>query len=236
MWNLKVQFEELDNAVDFLNKVRKIDDVEYRIEKENKLIYVSGSRSYNKVIVEELLSEAIVRIYKTKYFFNNINLLGIPKECRDSLIKALILLDIDSDIYYVQSLINEDATIIIPSFNAFKLKKLQNKWHEFIFVINLNSNYILNYEGYIEFLKLLISCIDPKTNIVNLKSDLSKFLIIDDNDLINYQVDLNDEVGLITHLALLAPQNINIYCVEQMDNKIFKTLYYLFDKKINLIV
>ena len=43
-------------------------------------------------------------------------------------------------------------------------------------------------------------------------------------------------MGLITNLVLLAPQNINIYCVDKMSEQTFKTLYYLFDKKINLLV
>ena len=93
------------------------------------------------------------------------------------------------------------------------------------------------YDVFIEFLKFLISSIQPKTNVINLKSDLTKYLIFDDkNNIIDCMVDLQDEMGLITNLVLLAPQNINIHCADKMSEQTFKTLYYLFDKKINLLV
>jgi len=117
------------------------------------------------------------------------------------------------------------------------LSKIKHRWQEFVVVTNLNGNYLLNYEVFVEFLKFLISAIQPKTNVVNLKSDLKKFLFFDDkNNLITCRVDLKDEMGLITNLVLLAPQNINIHCMNNLSDKTFKTLSYLFDKKINLRV
>ena len=236
MWNLNVQFEKLEDAVDFLNKIGKIKKIEYHIEKEDNQILIKGDNEYNRELVLEVLAERIVSIYKSEYFFSSVKLAFLPKEHRDALIKALVLFDIDSDIYYVLSSIERNSTLIVSAFNVFRLNKLKNKWNEFVFIANLNGNYLLNYEVFIEFLKFLISSIQPKTNVVNLKSDFSKFLIFDDNNLINSKVDLTDEMGLITNLVLLAPKNINIHCARQVSDKTFKTLYYLFDKKINLLV
>lgn len=237
MWNLKVQFEKLDEVGDFVNKVRNVKKIEYHIEKQDHQIFLQGDSEYAKELVLEILAESIVNIYKNEYFAKNIKLSFLPNDHKETLVKALVLLDIESDIYYVLSTIEEYHTIIIPSFHEFKLSKLRSKWNEFVFITNLNGNYLLNYEVFIEFLKFLINSIQPKTNVINLKSDLSKFLFFDDkNNLITCRVDLKDEMGLITNLVLLAPRNINIHCSGQVSDKTVKTLYYLFDKKINLLV
>ena len=129
------------------------------------------------------------------------------------------------------------STIIVPSFNTFKLGKLRLKWQEFVYVTNLNGDYLINKEIFIEFLKFLIKSIQPQTKVVNIKTDLTKFLFFDEQDhLMQGQIDLKDEMGLITNLVLLAPRNINIHCSDKVSDKTFKTLYYLFDKKINLLV
>ena len=102
---------------------------------------------------------------------------------------------------------------------------------------NLNGDYLINKEIFIEFLKFLIKSIQPQTKVVNIKTDLTKFLFFDEQDhLMQGQIDLKDEMGLITNLVLLAPRNINIHCSDKVSDKTFKTLYYLFDKKINLRV
>lgn len=237
MWNLKVQFEKLDEVSDFINRIRKIKKVEYHIEKQINQIVLHGDNDFSKELIIEILAETIVNIYKNDYFTRNIKLSFLPNEHKETLIKALILFDIESDIYYVLSAIEKYNTIIVPSFHEFKLSKLKHKWNEFVFITNLNGNYLLNQEVFIEFLKFLISSIRPQTNVINLKSDVSKFLICDEkNNLITCRVDLKDEIGLITNLVLLAPRNINIHCASQVSNKTVKTLYYLFDKKINLLV
>lgn len=236
MWNIKVQFACLEEAGEFINKIRKIKKVEYHIEKQNKII-INGDNDFSRELSLEVLSETIVTNLKSQYLRQNIQLPFLPSEQKDAIIKALVLFDIESDIYFVLSAIEKQSTIVIPSFNAFRLRKLKPKWQEFVFITNLNGNYLLNYEVYVEFLKFLISSIQPKTNVINLKSDVSKFLFFDEkNNLVACRVDLSDEMGLITNLVLLAPKNINIHCTSQVSNKTFKTLYYLFDKKINILM
>mgnify|MGYP004560443989 CR=1 FL=1 len=115
--------------------------------------------------------------------------------------------------------------------------KIKNKWNEFSTITNLNSNHLLNYEVFVEFLKFLINSIQPRLYVINIKCDVNKYLFYDNNNVVVAKnIDLSDEIGLITNLVFLAPKNINIYCINQVSNKTFKTLYYLFDKKINLIV
>lgn len=237
MWNVKIEFDKLEQAGEFINKLRNIKKIEYHIEKQNNQISVNGNNEFSRELTFEILSETIISIYKTEYFNKHIKLSFLPQEHKDALIKALVMFDIESDIYYVLTSIEKFSTIILASFNEFLLNKIKHKWQEFVIIANINGNYLLNYDVFIEFLKFLINSIQPKTKVVNLKSDLSKFLLFDDkNNLVTCRVDLKDEMGLITNLVLLAPRNINIHCIDKVSDKTFKTLYYLFDKKINLLV
>ena len=237
MWNITIEFDKLDQAAEFINKLRNIKKIEYHIEKQNNQISVNGDNEFSKELILQLISEIVVNIYKTEFFLKNIKLSFLPKSHKDALINALVQFDIESDIYYVLTLIEHYSKIILKSLNQFLLTKIKNKWNEFVIIANLNGNYLLNYEVFIEFLKFLIKSIQPKTKVINLKSDLTKFLIFDDhNNLVTSRVDLEDEMGLITNLVLLAPRNINIHCIDKVSDKTFKTLYYLFDKKINLLV
>ena len=237
MWNLKIEFDKLEQASEFINKLRNIKKIEYHIEKKNNQISVNGDNEFSRELILEIISESIVNIYKTEFFNQNIGLSFLPQQHKDALIKALVMFDIESDIYYVLTSIERFSTVILSSFNEFLLTKIKHRWQEFVLIANLNGNYLLNYEVFIEFLKFLINSIQPKTRVVNLKSDLKKFLLFDEkNNLVTSRVDLSDEMGLITNLVLLAPKNINIHCIDKVSEKTFKTLYYLFDKKINLLV
>jgi len=237
MWNLKIEFDKLEHMSDFINKTRNINKVEYHIEKDNNQLFLNSNNEYARELVLEALSNTIVVNYKTNYFCDFLEIDFLPQQHRDALIQALVFFDIESDVYYVLNSIENFHIINLNSFDKFILSKIKHKWQEFVFITNLNSNYLLNYDVFIEFLKFLITSIQPKTNVVNLKSDLTKYLIFDDkNNIIDSMIDLQDEMGLITNLVLLAPQNINIHCADKMSDQTFKTLYYLFDKKINLLV
>jgi len=237
MWNVKIEFEKLDQAGEFINKLRNIKKIEYHIEKQNNQISVNGDNEFSRELILEILSETIINIYKTEFFNKHISLSYLPQQHKDALIKALVMFDVESDIYYVLTSIENFTTIILASFDEFLLSKIKRKWQKFVFITNLNGNYLLNYEVFVEFLKFLINSIQPKTRVVNLKSDLTKFLLFDEkNNLVTSRVDIEDEMGLITNLVLLAPKNINIHCIDKVSDKTFKTLYYLFDKKIHLLV
>lgn len=237
MWNLKVRFNKLEEVGELINKIRNIKKVEYHVSKDNNEILLSGDNEFSHELTIEAISEIIVGIYKNKYFFENINLKFLQNDLKEALIKALILFDIESDIYYVLCLIENLSTIVVPSFNMFKLSKLRLKWQEFVYVTNLNSDYLINKEIFVEFLKFLINSIQPKTKEINLKSDLSNFLFFDEKGhLIKNSIDIKDEMGLITNLVMLAPRNINIHCSDKVSDKTCKTLYYLFNNKINLLV
>lgn len=238
MWNLTVKFSKVSQAGEFVNRLINIKKIEYHIlSNATSDIVITGENSFAKEFVLELISETIINIFKTEYFEKSINLGFLRPEQKDALVKALVLFDIDSDIYYTLLSIEKLDTIVVDAVNTFLLSKLKLKWAEFVTITNLNSDYLLNYDVFVEFLKFLINSIQPKTKVINLKCDVRNFLFLDEkNSVITSKVNIDDEMGLITNLVLLAPQNINIHCIDRVSNRTFKTLYYLFDKKINLLV
>lgn len=238
MWNLTVKFSKIGQAGEFVNKLNKINKIEYHIlSSKTTDISISGENEFAKELVLETIADTIITIFKSEYFEKNINLRFLSPEQKDALVKALLLFDMDSDIYYTLLCIEKLDTVVVDAVNNFMLPKLKNKWAEFVTITNLNSNFLLNYDVYVEFLKFLINSIQPKIKVVNLKCDVSSFLFLDDkNTVVSSKINIDDEMGLITNLVMLAPQNINIHCIDRVSNKTFKTLYYLFDKKINLLV
>lgn len=238
MWNLYVEMETLRDAGELINGISKIKGVEYHLE--NKIsceIALSGDNEYSKELALETIAEYIVKKYKSDYLFSAISLNYLPPEQKNALIKALVLFDIESDIYFTLLAIEKLSRIVMKSVDIFMLGKIKNKWAEFSTVANLNGGYLLNYDVFVEFMKFLIGSIQPKTQVVNLKCDVNNYMLFDNNNsLLTSCVDLSDDIGLITNLVILAPQNINIHCIDQVSSKTFKTLYYLFDKRINLFV
>ena len=97
MWNLKVEFDKLDQASDFINKTRNINKVEYHIDKGRNQIFLNGNNEYSRELVLEALSNAIVINYKTDYFHKSLDINFLPQQHKDALIKALVFFDIESD-------------------------------------------------------------------------------------------------------------------------------------------
>ena len=153
MWNLKVEFDKLDQASDFINKTRNINKVEYHIDKGRNQIFLNGNNEYSRELVLEALSNAIVVNYKTEYFHKSLDINFLPQQHKDALIKALVFFDIESDIYYVLNSIEKYHSINLNSFDKFILCKIKHKWQEFALITNLNGGQLLNYDVFIEFLK-----------------------------------------------------------------------------------
>lgn len=236
MWNLTIEFDNLVWKIEFVNKLRKINDLEYYVEENNNKLRIICNNDIIKESFLNILAYEIITTYKSQFLKKYIQLSFLKEEHVDSLINALVMFDIDSDIYYVINKLEKFSYINLNSFDIFILSKIKPKWNEFVLVTNFNGNNLLNHDIYIEFLKFLINSIQPKNYRIGLKYDFNNIIIVDDNNMIVCRVEQNDEIGLITNLVLLAPQNIDIHCVDKVSDNTFKTLLYLFDKKINLKV
>lgn len=244
MWTYKLiinNFNQNDELNKLIKKLENIEDFGISIvpEKDRQIITFSA-RDVHKVKESVLTNIAyyIIKEHKFNFFYNQIKKQNLPDIHIKSLSKALTLFDIESDIYLTLNLLPPTGTVVVNSFYMFKMGKLRDKWQEFINVTNLNSPIMLNQEIYIEFLKFLYSAIPCQYEEVNVLIDESnKFSLTDkNNNVLMPEVCLDDELSLVTNLIFLAPKTINLHCINCISNKTFKTLYYIFNKKINFMV
>lgn len=203
-------------------------------------IFSVASSDDDFVLVEnklkQLLSEIILFIFKEDYFFKNIKFDNLGAEYQQALLKALVLFDSDTDKMFIKSKLKFDKDIYLESFYNFQLKSLRKRWKEFVELTN-NSDEVLNNSSFLDLLKFLIATIKPKNSLVNVYFNGECFEYKDKNNktIKNVVGDLGDEAALITTLITLAPATVNLHCISKLSNNTCKVLYYIFDKKINLL-
>lgn len=199
---------------------------------ENKAKIV---KNINKSIID-----IIIYIYKENYFIQHLNTQKLNELLKNALLKALVLFDVDTDREIIKDKLKYNKRINLDSFYHFQLNSLKLKWKEIINLANENSCYFFECDTFLDLLKFLISAIEPKNEEVSVYYNGSDFTLLDEhqkkinNKLVNSTND--KELDLITTLITLAPTQINLHCINSMSNKTFKVLYYIFDKKVNLLV
>lgn len=187
-------------------------------------------------VIKKLLSETIVLFFKEDYYNKHLNLQCLGQQLRNALIKCLCLLDFNEECSDVSLKLNFISLINLESFFLFKLKHLKLKWHEIISVFE-NDFVFIESEVFLDVLKFLIESIAPKCGVVDVYYSAEKFVITDeDNNVLVFNNSANVEINLITGLITLSPQNINLHCAGALSNTAFKMIYYIFNKKVNLLV
>lgn len=188
--------------------------------------------------LKQLLSDLILFIYKERFLMENINFTQMQTPFQPALLKALVLFDSETDKLYIQSKLNLNKDVYLDSFFNFQLQPLKNRWQEYVELTNENTN-MLQSEAFLDLLKFLIATIKPKTKQVNVYFNGHQFEFKDKNLKTipsNFSAPDDDEATLITTLITLAPSVINLHCISTLSNNTFKILYYIFDKRINLLV
>ena len=61
-------------------------------------------------------------------------------------------------------------------------------------------------------------------------------LLDENNNIICFNNTNNPEANLISGLISLAPKTINLHCAGMLSDNTFKIIYYIFNKKVNLLV
>lgn len=213
--------------------------------KDMSILSIASSEQdyvYVKRVLKRYIPEIILFIYKEKYLIQNISFNDVNEVFKLSLLKALVLFDSETDYVDIRKELDLDSDINIDSFYSFKLQKLKTRWQEIVSLANDNSNYFFESETLLELLKFLIATIKPKASFVNVYYNGKNFEFLDaknrriKNAILSSSGADNDEVNLIISLISLAPDTINIHCIDSLSNNTFKVLYYIFDKRVNLLV
>lgn len=186
-----------------------------------------------------LICDVIIYAYKESFLKENINLSNLNEVYQIALLKALVLFDSESDRQLIKSKLNFNGNIYLESLYNFKLKNLKVRWKEIATLANENSSNFLESEIFLDLLRFLVTTLKPKTELINVYFNGATFEYLDAKKKKiknSHIINGSDEVSLITTLITLAPTKINLHCIDMLSNNTFKVLYYIFDKKVNLLV
>lgn len=212
--------------------------VEYKKSKFHSVHITINSdieETYENLIV--IISSFILKAYKTDFFNKSTKISKQLESCKNALVKSLVSFDFENELFYLSTIIESNNEIYAHSLYNFKMQKLQMKWGEFSCVVNISTKVEQNPDLYIEFLRFLSSNKDDDVLEVNLHIKDNSYLLCDNNQNILYKISsLKDTIGLATILVNLSPKVINIYNFTNMNRDTFKSLYYIFSTKINMLV
>lgn len=187
-------------------------------------------------VLKNVLTETIILYYKELFFKSNLNLNYLSEQFKTAFIKCLVLFDFEEDYYLIINKLDFVNAINLDSFFNFKLKALKNKWQELAMVLSDNTTF-LESDAFLELLKFLINSITPKRESVDVYFNGEKFVLSDENNnILVFNNSESHELNLITGLITLAPKTINLHCAGVLSNNTFKIIYYVFNKKVNLLV
>lgn len=206
----------------------------------NNVLSIACELKIKNQVVEYIkreLAEIIILIYKQQELLKTLNLEYLSQELKNAFIKCLVLFDFDEDFFIIVNKLELEYGIVLKSFYNFKLKNLKTKWKQFSYVCSNNSVFFES-QSFLDLLKYLIDYITPKHKSIDVYFDGNKFVLSDENNnILSFNdVDDNIEISLISQLISLAPKTINLHCAGILTNSTFKIIYYIFNKKINLLV
>ncbi len=243
MWKIDITFDKANTACvqNIITKLNKLDydgfkvlvvhsalGIVLRINATNN---IKPLRNYLQV----LLAEEIVHIYKNQYFYKHVSI-DKNSEFGRALLRALVMFEIENDYAYVFNKLDLEHNIVVPAFFEFKCGILTYKWQEFVNLTNANTQFLLDKEVYIEFVSFLLSSINSACMSVDVTYEDNCYLLLDQQNNVSERVQAGNEDALISRLIMLAPKQINVYCVDNISNSTFKLIYRIFNKKVNLLV
>lgn len=186
--------------------------------------------------IKRILAETIALIYKERLLVNNINFDYLSEEYKVAFVKSLIYFDLEEDIFEIINQIDFDTGINFDSFYNFRLTNLKYKWQQLILICKSNTMF-LESETFLELLKFLIDTIIPRHRSIDVFYNGKNFELLDENNnIICFNNTNNPETDLISGLISLAPKTINLHCAGMLSDNTFKIIYYIFNKKVNLLV
>ena len=183
------------------------------------------------------IAEIIILIYKQQEIEKNVDLQYINDELKNAFIKCLVLFDFEEDYFLIINKLELEHGIVLKSFYNFVLKNLKLKWQQFA-CICANNAMFFESQSFLDLLKYLIDYITPKHKSIDVYFNGDKFILSDENNNILSFNELGEnlEIGLISDLITLAPKTINLHCAGILTDNTFKIIYYIFNKKVNLLV
>ena len=242
MKNIDLHFYKDDYGYieELLLRLKLFNNIKYKVIKGKYIslyitIYSDIKETQENLSV--LIASCILKIHKTCFFEYNIKLPKTLKACSNALIKSLVSFDFENELFYLSNLIEREKIIYVDSYYVFRLQKLQMKWSEFATVANLSTRIDYNVDLYIEFLRFLANNTEDNYSEINIYIKNNAYLLCDNNQkVVNIVESIKDTITLVTILVNLSPRIINIHNFSNINRDTFKSLYYIFSTKINMLV
>ena len=243
MWDITIYFNKTDGACvkNLMLKFHELKFAGFKILTYYAHDYIcleikaTSNIKQLKNYVQVLLVEEIVLLKKCQHFEKFIILDG-SSEFGKALLKSLVFFEIENDYAYVLNKLDLNKDIVVDSFFEFKCNLLKYKWEELIKLTNSNSKFLNDKEVYIEFISFLLSSVSSNCFSVDLTYTNNNYVLQDTINNVTKTIKADNEEGLISNLIMLAPKQINVYCVDNISNSAFKLIYKIFNKKVNLLV
>ena len=242
MWefSLNLQAENFTLAKTIYNSLKEFSAVTGGIitsHEENGYIYILIAVSLSRQSeMERFLAKIITQIICSHYkevFLNEH--LSLPEQDKIGLIafkKALLNFDRETDHYMIQKNLTFDRSLFLESFYHFKLKNLRAKWLELVTLANENKEYLISIDAFIDLLKFLVDNLDICENEIDVVEEKEGYkILLSSGDYGANNKPLTQE-GLVGCLIDLAPQKINLYCLDQ--NRATLLLEKIFDQRIKI--
>ena len=244
MWEFTIAIDvKYKNYLDYILKEIKLNKIsvisvfsnDFEVEKLTIAVDVKSMQKLANILVDAICN-IILLVYKKDFFKKNIDLSKLDEASSSAFLKALVMFDSVCDKQEIKQEIILHKQMNIDSFYHFKLNFLKEKWLEILNIVNANV-YISNSNNFLELLKFLVNNLDTSTPLINVYYKNNRFIVLDNKNkpIMLKDVEKTNEANLLSQIIELSPKVINLYCSKNISQSTFKVIYYLFDKKINLI-
>jgi len=203
---------------------------------EDIICNLAGANDRNTKYIKGIISETILKIAKTKFFQENLNISVCDTSIFTFLISSLVIVDIDEEIDFIANIIDSMTYVDINAFINFKLMSLKDKWSYLIHYIN--NTYRGNHEDnvYLDFLKFLSDLQTPKYDVLYLERNNGYLELLNKKHEKLKKFDNSDEIGVIVQLIILCPKKIIISCIDHLSEKVSSLMNYIFDEKVSYLL
>lgn len=186
-------------------------------------------------LVKDSVFECIIKSVKDEYFEENIDIRYFDPTLEDFVKSALIHINLQEEIDFAKAKTNLPKMVHIRSFVRFRLQRLMFVWKRLVHYLNISMS-SKNDEFYLDFLKLLATTTQPKSDLIYLESTSNNMCIFDKNQKLVSQYSGEDEIGVLVGLIIHAPKKIIINCVSCVGSKVYDLIKYIFEDRISIIL
>lgn len=186
--------------------------------------------------IKEIVIETLLKIAKTKFFTENLNIFTNDSSINTFLISSLTMVDLEEEIDFTLDNMQFNNYINIQSFINFKFFQLRARWKYLIDYINYSFSKSIGDNVFLDFLKFLTDLQTSKCEALYLEKNELNIELYDSKHNKIKSLSSTDEIGMVVNLIMLSPKKIIINCIDELSNKTSNLMSYIFDEKLSFLL